>query len=137
MTTPEDLRVQARRARVDADELRRLAALLDRSHVHELTRLAGDRTWIGPTADALVGAVAHAREQLARAAADLRRGAMVADHEASDLERAATQATVATVGFAAVGPGLGPAPAAVGPGSFGLGSVGVAGVAWLAAGRPR
>ena len=30
MTTPEDLRAQARRARVEADELRRLAALLDR-----------------------------------------------------------------------------------------------------------
>ena len=94
MTTPDDLRAQARRARVDADELRRLAALLDRSHVHELTRLAGDRTWIGPTAGALADAVAYARGQLARAAADVRRGAVVADQEASDLERAATQATV-------------------------------------------
>jgi len=105
MTTPEDLRAQARRARVDADELRRLAALLDRSHVHELTHLAGDRTWIGPTADALAGAVTHAREQLARAAADLRRGAVVADQEASDLERAAAQATVTQMAvLAAVGP---------------------------------
>jgi len=101
MTTPEDLRTQARRARVDADELRRLAALLDRSHVHELTRLAGDRTWIGPTADVLAGAVVHAREQLHGAAADLRRGAVVADQEASDLERAATQATVTTAARAA------------------------------------
>jgi hypothetical protein len=95
MTTPEDLRAQARRARVEADELCRLAALLDRSHVHELTRLSGDRTWIGPTADALAGAVLHAREQLERAAADLRRGAVVADQDASDLERAAAHATVA------------------------------------------
>ena len=105
MTTPEDLRAQARRARVEADELRRLAALLDRSHVHELTRLAGDRTWIGPTADALAGAVTHAREQLARAAADLRRAAVAVDQEASDLERAAAQATVTLLaGAAAVGP---------------------------------
>ena len=126
MTTPEDLRAQARRARVDADELRRLAALLDRSHVHELTRLAGDRTWIGPTADALAGAVAHAREQLARAAADLRRGATVADQEAGDLERAAAQATVATAGVAA--PRLGPAV---------LGPTGLAGVAAVAAARAR
>src|SRR6187200_2696585 len=95
MTTPDDLRAQARRARVEADELRRLAALLDRSHVHELTRLSGDRTWIGPTADALAGAVLHARAQLERAAADLRRGAVVADQDASDLERAAAHATVA------------------------------------------
>jgi len=94
MTTPEDLRAQARRARVDADELRRLAALLDRSHVHELTRLAGDRTWFGPTADALAAAVAQVRGQLERAAADVRRGAVAADQEASDLERAAAQATV-------------------------------------------
>ena len=94
MTTPEDLRAQARRARVDADELRRLASSLDRSHVHELTRLAGDRTWIGPTADALAAAVAHARGQLERAAADARHGAVAADQEASDLERAAAQATV-------------------------------------------
>jgi hypothetical protein len=111
MTTPEDLRTQARRARVDADELRRLAALLDRSHVHELTRLAGDRTWIGPTADVLAGAVVHAREQLHGAAADLRCGAVVADQEASDLERAAAQATVTTAARAGA---LGPAwPAGV------------------------
>ena len=37
-------------------------------------------------------------EQLERAAADLRRGAVAADQEASDLERAAAQATVATTG---------------------------------------
>jgi hypothetical protein len=112
MTTPEDLRAQARRARVDADELRRLAALLDRSHVHELTRLAGDRTWIGPTADALAGAVARARQQLERAAADVRRGAVAADQEASDLERAAAQATVSLlagrVAVAAAGAAVGP-----------------------------
>ena len=110
MTTPEDLRAQARRARVEADELRRLAALLDRSHAHELTRLAGDRTWIGPTADALAGAIAHARQQLERAAADLRRGAVAADQEASDLERAASQATVApTAGHVAAAGLVGPA----------------------------
>jgi hypothetical protein len=98
MTTPEELRAQARRAHVDADELRRLAALLDRSHVHELTRLAGDRTWIGPTADALAGALAHARQQLERAAADVRRGAVAAEQEASDLERAAAQAAALLAG---------------------------------------
>ena len=118
MTTPEDLRAQARRARAEADDLRRLAALLDRSHVHELTRLSGDRTWIGPTADALAAAVAHAREQLARAAADARRAATVTDQEASDLERAAAQATVtmAAGAGAAVGTGgLGAAGAVAGP----------------------
>src|SRR6476469_1633298 len=106
MTTPEDLRAQARRARVEADELRRLATLLDRYHVHELTRLAGDRTWIGPTADALAAVVAQARGQLERAGADLRRAAVAADQEASDLERAAAQASVPlTAGLvAAVGP---------------------------------
>ena len=113
MTTPEDLRAQARRARVDADELRRLAALLDRSHVYELTRLSGDRTWIGPTAEALAGAVAHAREQLERAAGDLRRGAVVADQEASDLDRAAAQATVAMAAAVAA------AATTAGPGSLG------------------
>ena len=118
MTTPEELRAQARRARAEADELRRLAALLDRSHVHELTRLAGDRTWIGPTADVLAGVVAHARQQLEGAAADVRRGAVAADQEASDLERAAAQATVtmAAGAVAAVGTGgLGAAGAVAGP----------------------
>ncbi len=116
MTTPEDLRAQARRARVDADELRRLASLLDHSHVHELTRLAGDRTWIGPTADALAAAVAHARGQLERAAADVRRGAVAADQEASDLERAAAQATVPLMaGPVATARPAGPAAAVAGP----------------------
>ena len=51
--------------------------------------------WIGPTADVLAGVVAHARQQLEGAAADVRRGAVAADQEASDLERAAARATVA------------------------------------------
>jgi hypothetical protein len=89
MTTPEDLRAQARRARAEADELRRLAALLDRSHMHELTRLSGEQTWLGPTAAELATLVARGREQLERAAADLRRQALLSDHEASDLDRAA------------------------------------------------
>src|SRR6476619_3526199 len=122
MTTPEELRAQARRARAGADELRRLAALLDRSHVHELTRLAGDRTWIGPTADALAGVVAHARQQLEGAAADVRRGAVAADEEASDRERAAARATVALMAgpvAAAGAAGLAGAAGAEAPGAAG------------------
>ena len=53
----------------------------------------------------------HAREQLVRATADLRRGAVVADQEASDLERAAAQATVTLM---AVPAAVGPAATAVG-----------------------
>ena len=49
-------------------------------------------------------AVAHAREQLERAAADVRRGAVAADQEASDLERAAAQATVALMAGPVAGP---------------------------------
>ena len=47
MTTPEDLRAQARRARASADELRRLAALLDRSRA----RADPPRRATGPGSD--------------------------------------------------------------------------------------
>jgi hypothetical protein len=92
MTTPEELRGSARRARVDAAELRTQAALLDRSHLHELSRLAGDSTWLGPTAAALQGAIERSRHQLQAATDVLRRDAMYLDAEASDLDRAAAQA---------------------------------------------
>ncbi len=75
MTTADELRAAARRARQDADALRALAAGLDRSVIHDLTTLAGDRTWVGPTAARLEQAVRTARHELDEAAAALRRDA--------------------------------------------------------------
>jgi hypothetical protein len=92
MTTPEELRGSARLARVDAAELRTQAARLDRSHLHEIGRLAGDSTWLGPTAAALQRAIERSRCQLQAATDALRRDAMNLDAEASDLDRAAAQA---------------------------------------------
>jgi hypothetical protein len=86
MTTVDDLRAAARRARGDADALRAGAAALDRSAVHDLTRLAGDRTWVGPTA---------ARVELAAAADVLRHQASRLDDEARELEHAAARAQLA------------------------------------------
>ena len=89
MTTVEELRSEARQARDDADALRALAAGLDRSAIHDLTHLAGDRTWVGPTASRLEQAVRSARHHLHESAGDLRRVAAVLDQEATDLDRAA------------------------------------------------
>jgi hypothetical protein len=95
MTTVDELRAAARRARGDADALRAGAAGLDRSAVHELPRLAGDRTWVGPTAARVDQAVRRAGQELAAVSDDLRRHAARLDHEASDLERAAARAQLA------------------------------------------
>jgi hypothetical protein len=91
VTTVDELRAAARRARGDAEALRAGAAALDRSAVHELIGLAGDRTWVGPTAARLEQAVRRAGHELAGAADDLRRHASRLDHEAGDLERAAAR----------------------------------------------
>ena len=97
MTTADELRATARRARHDADALRALAAGLDRSIIHDLTALAGDRTWVGPTAARVEQAVRTARHELDGAAADLRREASLLDHEATDLERAAARTQLVPV----------------------------------------
>jgi len=95
MTTPDDLRAAARRARAEATELRTLAAGLDHSHVHELTRLGGDSTWVGPSASLFQAAVDRGRQEIGWAAADLRRAGTLLDQEASDLDRAAARAALA------------------------------------------
>jgi hypothetical protein len=95
MTTVDDLRAAARRARGDADALRAGAAALDRSAVHDLTRLAGDRTWVGPTAARVEQAVRTASHELAAAADDLRHQASRLDDEARELEHAAARAQLA------------------------------------------
>ena len=97
MTTADELRAAARRARQDADALRALAAGLDRSVIHDLTALAGDRTWVGPTAARLAQAVRTARHELDEAATALRRDASLLDHEAADLDRVAARAQLALV----------------------------------------
>jgi hypothetical protein len=97
MTSVDELRAAARRARGDADALRAGAAGLDGSAVHELPRLAGDRTWVGPTAARFERAVRTAGQVLLAAADDLRRQAVRLDHEACDLERAAARAQLAPV----------------------------------------
>ena len=97
VTTADELRGAARRARGDADALRAIAAGLDRSAIHDLTRLAGHDTWVGPTAARLEEAVRTARQELSAAADDLRREASLLDQEASDLERAAASAQLALV----------------------------------------
>jgi hypothetical protein len=97
VTAVDELRGAARRARGDADALRAIAAGLDRSAVHDLTRLAGHRTWVGPTAARLEATVPTARQELSAAADDLRREASLLDHEAGDLERAAASAQLALV----------------------------------------
>jgi hypothetical protein len=89
--------VAARRARGDADTLRAGAAGLDRSAVHDLPRLAGDRTWVGPTAAHVEHVVRTAGHEVAAVADDLRRQASRLDQEASDLERAAARAQLAPV----------------------------------------
>jgi hypothetical protein len=95
MASVDELRAAARRARGDADALRAAAARLDRSAVHDLPHLTGDRTWVGPTAARLEHAVRTAGHELAAAADDLRRQATRLDHEASDLEHAAARAHLA------------------------------------------
>ena len=97
MGTVDELRAAARRARHDADALRAGAAGLDRSAVHALPGLAGDRTWVGPAAARTEQAVRTAGHELAAVAADLRRQASRLDQEASDLERAAARAQLAPV----------------------------------------
>jgi hypothetical protein len=92
MSPPEALRAAARRARREAGDLRALASRLDHSHLHELTRLAGERTWVGPTASELQAAVSAGRHDLEGAADDLRRQAAVLDQEAEDCDRAAMRA---------------------------------------------
>jgi hypothetical protein len=96
--TVDELRAAARRARHDADALRAGAAGLDRSAVHDLPRLAGDRTWVGPAAARAEQAVRTAGHELAAVAADLRRQASRLDQEASDLERATARAQLVPVG---------------------------------------
>lgn len=95
MTTPEELHAAARRARADATELRTLAAGLTRSHVHQLTHLCGDTTWLGPTAAAFQADVTRSRHALDAAVDDLRRLAVLRDAEAVDLDRAAARAQAA------------------------------------------
>jgi len=97
VATVDELRAAARRARHDADALRAGAAGLDRSAVHDLPRLAGDRTWVGPAAARVDQAVRTAGHELAAVADDLRRQASRLDQEASDLERAAIRAQLAPV----------------------------------------
>ena len=92
MTTTEDLRASAQARRAEAADLRALAARLDRSHVHEITRLSGDTTWVGPTADALHGQVTRSRIELQQASDDLRRTALRLEIEAQDFDRAAVRA---------------------------------------------
>jgi hypothetical protein len=91
----QDLRIAARRARHEADELHRLAARLDASHAHELGLLGGDRTWFGPTAAAFQDAVRRCRQELDAAAADLRRHAGALDVDAQELDRSAAHADLA------------------------------------------
>lgn len=92
MTTTEELRASARARRAEAVDLRALAFRMDRSHVHELTRLSGDATWVGPTATALQAQVGRSRIELERASDDLRRTALRLEVEALDLDRAAMRA---------------------------------------------
>jgi hypothetical protein len=94
VTTPEELRQDAMRARTVAAELRRLASRMDASHVHELPRLADDRTWVGPLASALQEEVRRGVAELGRLAADLRARAAVLELRASDDDRAATRAAL-------------------------------------------
>jgi uncharacterized protein YukE len=92
MTTPEQLREAARRARADATELRFFATGLARSHIHELSRLSGDGIWLGPTAAAFQAEVTRSRHDVEAAIDDLHRMAVLRDAEAADLDRAATHA---------------------------------------------
>jgi uncharacterized protein YukE len=95
MTTPEELRDAARRGRADAADLRSLATGLARSHLHELTRLSGDGTWLGPTAAAFQAELTRGRHQVEAAIDDLRRVAALRDAEATDLDRAAMRTQLA------------------------------------------
>ena len=92
MTTPAQLRDAARRARRDADDLRRQAAALDASHLHALPALVGDRTWVGPMASELQDEVRRSLAEITDTAAGLRAQAMRLDQDASDLDRAAVRA---------------------------------------------
>ena len=98
MEAPEDLRRAAGRAREEATQLRRLAGRLDASHVHELARLSGDDTWVGPTATAFRDAVGHGRLELDAAATDLRRHAGLLELDAQELDGAARRAEATGIG---------------------------------------
>ena len=94
MTTPDELRQAAARARQQAADHRRLAGRLDASHVHELARLCDDRTWVGPLADALQDEVRRAGAALRELATELRRQATNLERQAADHDRAATRAAL-------------------------------------------
>ena len=74
---PEALRARARR-------LRRLAALLQRSTVHELRRLGGADTWRGPTADAFAIDATWAQRMVDTAAGELVDAARLLERRAAD-----------------------------------------------------
>jgi hypothetical protein len=95
--SPEELRAAARRARDEAQELRRLAARLDDSHAHQLGPLVGDRTWVGPTASAFQDELRRCRLELDAAAADLRHRGRGLEVDAQELDRAAARAEVGLV----------------------------------------
>jgi hypothetical protein len=92
VTSPVELRDEARRARRDADDLRRQAAALDASHLRALPALAGDRTWVGPMADQFQDEVRRSVAEITDAAAELRAHALRLDQHASDLDHAAARA---------------------------------------------
>ena len=94
MTTPDELRAAARRARQEADDLRRLAGRVDASQLHRLPSLADDRVWVGPLASALRDRLRRSLAELGAASGDLRGRALRLDQEATDLDRAAARAEV-------------------------------------------
>jgi len=66
-----------------AGELRRLAAALERSSLHELARFAGSDTWTGPLADRFLAEVGSLRAGLSEIADELRRHAATLDATAA------------------------------------------------------
>jgi len=92
VTSPFELRDAAGRARREADDLRRQAAVLDASHLRALPALAGDRTWVGPMSAEFQDEVRRSVAEIADAAAELRAQAMRLDQQGRDLDRAAARA---------------------------------------------
>lgn len=66
-----------------ADELRRLAASIERVHFGAVLPLAGIDTWLGPSAEACRHDLAASAEALNRAVGTLRRDALWLDQRAA------------------------------------------------------
>lgn len=77
---------EAWRLRESATGLRGLAARIEATGVMALHSLADERTWRGPGPELCVRLLGGNQHQLRLAAEELRRRAVLLDHEATDIE---------------------------------------------------